>query len=295
MIIFDYTKNIFLDRGFKKARIFLLRSLLSYSEVISWLKYIDSFYKKYSLNFAPSELVALPIRSYVSNIFRIKQRNLILQDHYKIMESVFSPLAIKKFLSDSEIPISSILKKNGDQCHLKILMHGKFWREGAMTLYLQDEAFKLISTLTFTIHNDLNGKRSIFIGGLQGGSDIEKSDIVSFTRSLGGLRPKHTLIECCYAIAKFIEAEKITGVSNKNHVFSYQKTFQKSYNSIWEEIGSTLDSDGNYLLPKYLTKRDFESVPQKKRKDWLIRHAHIDKLTVDIDNFLKENSNKNFK
>ena len=55
MIIFDYTKNIFLDRGFKKARIFLLKSLLSYSEVINWLKYIDSFYKKYGFNFAPSE------------------------------------------------------------------------------------------------------------------------------------------------------------------------------------------------------------------------------------------------
>ena len=154
----------------------------------------------------------------------------------------------------------------------------------------KDESQKLISTLTFTIYNDLNDKKSIFIGGLQGGSDIEKSDIVNFTRSLGGLRPKHTLIECCYAIANFIGAEKIIGVSNKNHVFSYQKTFQKSYNSIWEEIGSTLDSDGNYLLPKYLTKRDFESVPQKKRKDWLIRHSHIDKLTVDIGNFLKEHS-----
>ena len=69
-------------------------------------------------------------------------------------------------------------------------MHGKFWREGAMTLYLQDESQKLISTLTFTIYNDLNGKKSIFIGGLQGGSDIEKSDIVNFTRSLGGVKTK---------------------------------------------------------------------------------------------------------
>lgn len=291
MIIFNYTKNIFHDRGFKKARIFLLRSLFSYPEVISWLKYIDSFYKKYGFNSAPSELAGLPIRSYVSNIFRIKQRNFILQDHYKIMESIFSPLAIKKFLSNDAIAISSLAKKNGNQCHLKILMHGKFWREGAMTIYLQDESCKLISTLTFTIYHDLNEKKSILIGGLQGGSDIEKSDIVSFTRSLGGLRPKHALIECCYAIATFIGAEKIIGVSNENHVFSYQKTFQKSYNNIWEEIDSTLDSNKNYLLPKHLEKRDFESVPQKKRKDWLIRHSHIDKLNLDIVNFLKENSN----
>ncbi len=295
MIIFNYTKNIFKDRGLKKARIFFLRSLLSYSEVVAWLKYIDSFYKKYDLTSAPSEMAGLPIRSYASNIFKIKQRNIILQDHYRIMEYIFSPLAIKKFLSDEEISISSLLKKNGNQCYLKILMHGKFWREGAMTLYLEDESRKLISTLTFTIYHDLNGKKSIFIGGLQGGSDIEKSDIVSFTRSLGGLRPKHTLIECCYAVANAIGAEKITGVSNENHVFSYQKTFQKSYNSIWEEIGSNLDNNGNYLLPKHLEKRDFESVPQKKRKDWLIRHAHIDKLTVDITHFLKENSNNTLK
>ena len=41
-----------------------------------------------------------------------------------------------------------------------------------------------------TIYNDLNDKKSIFIGGLQGGSDIEKSDIVNFTRSLGGVKTK---------------------------------------------------------------------------------------------------------
>jgi hypothetical protein len=111
MIIFNYTKNIFNDRGLKKARIFFLRSLLCYPEVVIWLKYIDSFYKKYNFTSAPSELAGLPIRSYASNIFKIKQRNLISQDHYKIMESVFSPLAIKKFLSDSEISISSLLKK----------------------------------------------------------------------------------------------------------------------------------------------------------------------------------------
>jgi len=169
-------------------------------------------------------------------------------------------------------------------------MRGKFWREGAMTICFSDDSGELIASLTFTIHFDSNHKKTIFIGGLQGGSEVEKSDIVSFTRSLGGLRPKHGLIECCYSIASCLGAESIIGVSNRNHVFSYQKTFQKSYDAIWEEIGATKMNDGNYLLPKTLAKRDFESVPQKKRKDWLIRHGHLEKLNSDIENFIKKNS-----
>ena len=170
------------------------------------------------------------------------------------------------------------------------MMHGKFWREGAMTIYLSDNNQKLLASLTFTIYLDSFNKKSIFIGGLQGGSDVEKSDIVNITRSLGGLRPKHGLIECCYSIASCVGAESIIGVSNKNHVFSYQKTFQKNYDEIWKDIGATLTNDGNYLLPKILEKRNFEDVPQKKRKDWLIRHGHLEKLNLDIANFIKENS-----
>jgi hypothetical protein len=294
MIIFTYTKNIYNDKGLKKARIFFLRSLLYFNHVINWLKFIDSFYKKYCLNSAPSDLAGLPIRSYVSNIFNIRKRITFLKNHYQIMEEIFSPEAIKELLSEKndKIIISSIFKKNGEPCYLKILMHGKFWREGAMTIYLTDENHKLITTLTFTISYDSIGKKSIFIGGLQGGSGAEKSDIVNFTRSLGGLRPKHALIECCYSIASLIGAETIIGVSNKNHVFSYQKTFQKSYDEIWKEIGSTIMKDENYLLPKSLEKRNFEDVPQKKRKDWLIRHGHLEKLNSDISNFLNKNSKK---
>ena len=170
------------------------------------------------------------------------------------------------------------------------MMHGKFWKEGAMTIYFSDHENNVISTLTFTLYHDQDNQNVIFIGGLQGGSQINKEDIVSFTRSLGGLRPKHALIECCYTIAEFFDVKKIIGISNQNHVFSCQKTFQKNYDSIWQEIGSTILSDNNFLLPKSLAKRDFSEVPQKKRKEWLIRHSHLENLNKNIKEFLKNNS-----
>ncbi len=292
MLLFHYTKLIIRDKGFKKARIFFLRSLLHYKRVANWLAFIDSFYKKYNICSVPNNLAGLAIRSYASNNFCSATKVNVMKDHYLLMEQFFSIEAIHKFLSKDvqDIIISSIQKKNGDPCFLKLLIHGKFWREGAMTIYLSDSVNQFITTLTFTFCYDFEGKKTIFIGGLQGGSDVEKSNIVQLTRNLGGLRPKHTLIECCYVLANHLGFEKIVGISNKNHVLSYQGSFQKSYNNIWEEIGATLLSDGNYLLPKSLIKRDFESVPQKKRKDWLIRHGHLEKLSSEIVSFLKESA-----
>ena len=175
MIILNYTKKIFNEKGLKKARIFFLRSFLYYPKVVGWLEFIDSFYKKYHLANIPCDLIALPIRSYVSNIFNIKTRMNFLQNHYQIMEEIFSPQAIKKILieQNDQIIISTLLKKNGEPCYLKIMMHGKFWREGAMTIYLSDNNQKLLASLTFTIYLDSFNKKSIFIGGLQGGSDVE--------------------------------------------------------------------------------------------------------------------------
>lgn len=270
----------------KKARIFFLRSFLYLSKVNFWLNFIDKFYKDYGSKHAPSELVALPVRSYVCGKFDIKNRMDFLINHYLFMKKQFSKKIVKEFLDvNKKITISKITKKTQEDCELNILMHGKFWREGAMTIYFSDAKYEFISSLTFTVNKDKNGKKIIFIGGLQGGSDLEKSDIVSFTRNLGGLRPKHALIECCYAIAEAIEADLIIGISNENHVFSYQKTFQKSYNDIWNEIESSLNADGNFLLPKTLKKRDFSEVPQKKRKDWLIRHGHLQQLREDVLKF----------
>lgn len=287
MIFLKYLKIIYRDKGLKKARIFFLRSFLYLKNVNQWLSFIDEFYQKFGLKNAPAELVVLPVRSYVCGKFNIRTRMNYLMSHYSQMTKFFSKNSIEEFLKNQNgVEISNIEKKTGEKCYLKILMHGKFWREGATTIYFSDEKHEYISSLTFTIGLNQDKKIILFIGGLQGGSDLEKSDIVAFTRSLGGLRPKHALIECCYAIANCVNADSIIGVSNENHVFSYQRNFQRSYNDIWNEIEGVVNSQKNFLLPKSLKKRDFAEVPQKKRKDWLIRHAHLEKLNNDICKFL---------
>lgn len=78
---------------------------------------------------------------------------IFLQNHYQIMEKIFSPQAIKKILIEQnyQIIISTLLKKNSEQCFLKIMMHGKFWQEEAMNIYLSDNNLKLLVSLTFKI------------------------------------------------------------------------------------------------------------------------------------------------
>jgi uncharacterized protein len=291
MILFDYTRIVFKNRGLKKARVFFLRSFLYYSKVVNWLTFIDAFYKKFGFANAPWDLAGLPVRSYVGNNFSSAKRSLLLKGHYELMEQFFTADVIKKLLSEqnNELTISSIAKKDGEECYLKMAILGRFWREGGLTIYLTDKDSEIISTATFNFYRDFNGKNSLIISGMQGGTSIEKSGIVAITRSLGGLRPKYALVECCYALAECFGIDTIVGISDKNQIFSKQSgKIKGSYDELWKDIGGTLDKENNFLLPKELAKRDFESVPQKKRKDWLIRHNHMQKLRLDVVAFFKK-------
>lgn len=289
MIFLDYTKLVYKNRGLKKARIFFLRSFLCYPKMVAWLNFIDQFYKKHGFETAPWDLAGLPIRAYVSNHFSYAQKCSLLKEHHQTMDKIFAADVMKKLLSkENGITIATLTKKDGSECYVKIAIIQRFWREGGLTLYLENTDEKMIATATFNFDRDKNGKTSLIISGLQGGSTAEKSDVVTFTRNLGGLRPKYALVDCCYAIADYLNIDQIIGVSDVNHVFASQEgKIKGSYDELWKDIGGVLAKDKNYLLPKALAKRDFESVPQKKRKDWLIRHGHITKLHEDIKTFLK--------
>jgi len=289
-MIISYSSIIKNNRDFKKAKVFFFRSLLFYPLSLSWLKFIDSVYKKHNLVHASPEVASLLVRSYVGNNFSIGNRYALLKNHYNFLQQFFATKLVRGLLSGNKFNISQIATKDSSICYLGIFAHDKFWREGGLTLYFANSDNSLISTLTFSFALQ-NNEPIIIIGGLQGGSSFTKADIIKITRGLGGLRPKHMLLECCYVIANNFGISKIIGISDDNHVFSYKKaTFSKNYNVFWQEVGGTLLPDKNYLLLPHLPKRDFESVPQKKRKDWLIRHGHIDKLTSDIKFFLMQNT-----
>lgn len=70
--------------------------------------------------------------------------------------------------------------------------------------------------------------------------------------------------------------------------FSYQKTFKIKIayrKGLNQELHLV-----TIFLPKNLAKRDFSEVPQKKRKEWLIRHNHLENLNKNIKKFLINNS-----
>lgn len=283
-LLLHYTKIVKKERGASKARIFFLRSLLFYDKTIKWLDFIDNIYKKYELGDAPWNLVGLPIRAYVSHNLTLSTRLKLLHDHYSLIEQNFSKLIVKNILEKKPIRLSTLISKDDIEYHFELCTLDRYWREGGLTIYLTDNSGDVLTTLTFSF-----GKNTIMIGGLQG-TALGKSKIVHITRKMGGLRPKHALLECCYEIANHLKIETIIGVSNKNHVFNKQEgKINASYNEFWKEIGGFKMKDSNYKLPLALAKRSFEEVPQKKRKDWLIRHEHIKKLKSDTLEFLNKN------
>lgn len=275
-------------RSLSKARVFFLRSFINFFQTINWLEFIDAFYKKYGFTNAPWSLAGLPIRAYASFSLKTKAKFALLQSNYREMEKVFGAERVKKLLSGQPISVATLTDKNENHYYLELAILGRYWREGGLTIYLADtqtgceDNNTIMSTLTFSVGLDDLGKKFLLVGGLQG-TNYGKSKIVEITRGLRGLRPKYLLLETCYFFATYFDVDYLVGVSNKNHVFFKQEgKVNASYDEFWQEVGGTISTDKNYLLPKKLPKRNFEEVPQKKRKDWLARQEYLKQVESDV-------------
>ena len=66
-----------------------------------------------------------------------------------------------------------------------------------------------------------------------------------------------------------------------------KKKITASYDEFWQECCGTKIKNYDYLLPKSLVRRTLEDVPQKKRKDWLMRQKHLDQIESDIQKFCR--------
>lgn len=282
-LLLRYTLMIAREREFSKARVFFLRSFLFFPHTIKWLKFIDSFYKKHGFNYAPWNMVVLPVRTYVSSALNIKQKISLLINHYKILEEKFYQGVLSNLLIGKEIRFCTLNGKDGKSLYFNIAILEKYYREGGLTIFISDDE-NIISSLTFSFSIDEFGKKFIFIGGLQG-TVAGKEKIVSSTRNLRGLRPKYALLDCCYSFASIFGIDYLIGVSNKNHIFSKDKNYDKinsNYDGFWEELNGIKNNKLDFDLPKELAKRNFEEVQQKKRKDWLARQEYLKQLKSGI-------------
>lgn len=287
-LLLRYTLLIFRQRGIKKARVFFLRSLLHYQLAIKWFRLIDVFHQQFEVELELSKFLNLPTHSYVSNGLRIKARNELLRYHYRRMIQSFGVKVMQDFLLHKPVIFSSLIAKDGQQYHFAMTILCNNIREGGLSICLMDDEKNILSSLTFNFGKNQQ-KKFLIIGGVQG-STIGKAAIVAATRNLAGLRPKQTLLHCCYSLSAFFKIDYVVGVSDKNHVLS--SSVSASYDDFWQEFGGIKMKNADYLLPALLPKRTLQDVPQKKRKDWLLRQEYLSQLNLDIHKFCGANLTK---
>jgi len=268
------------SKGNKKAKNFFFRSLLYYPITLKWLKFIDSFYQKYDFSSAPIYLATIANRSTLSKNLNSIYKIIFIERHYLIIEYFFNQDFIKSILTENQkIKITSLQNKDNNDYAINLVANGDFFREGALTLYLQNNKLEIISRLSFTIYEDACYERSIIIGGF----DIES--VEENKKNFESEFYKIILLECFYIMASRFGVEKIIGVSDNNHILSSKKNFIRKYNKIWQDLGGSLRKDGNYTLPKSFNKTFL--------KNEMINFINEDKFNLDIEAFFKKNLNKN--
>ena len=143
----------------------------------------------------------MPLSTKLFTLFKsLRERSNLLQEHYQILVKSFGIKKLKSFLLHESIIFSTITSKDGKKFHFEMTIFRSHLHEGGLTICLTNENRKILSSLTFNFGKYKNHKPFITIGGLHG-SSLGKDAIISATRNLSGLRPKHTLLTCCYNFA----------------------------------------------------------------------------------------------
>ena len=163
-----------------------------------------------------------------------------------------------------------------------------FQREGLLALNIFRGNVRLF-TLAFSF-DDLDGKRTVIIGALQG-RRIEGAldEYRQLTKLAHGLRPRDLLIDCLRVIASAVGAERIIAVSDAcrhhRHAFFGQdpkRELPLDYDEIWKDRGGEEIGAGFFELPLERQQRSLDEVSAKKRSMYRQRYAMLDAMEKDI-------------
>lgn len=269
-----YYKAIKEQNGARKANFFYQRYLLFFPHFSKWVNYIHNEYLSNNIGFSPIEPVRTKFsRFYYSKDVNIKNKFLLLKNHYEFAKSILKEDAYKKLLAGQDIPIAKIIGKSLAEYHIVMSQHDRFRHEGEITIQLVENiGDDFLSALTFLFSGDKENP-TILVGGIQGHkSESAKERIKEITKDLHGLRPKSIILEALYGIIPAVNAKYVEAVCFKNHALTDNKrALYSDYDAFFQEITDKTAKNGNYILPLEMPHRDVSEVASKKRKAWLAK------------------------
>lgn len=116
----------------------------------------------------------LPVRlhrPYLAANFSRKMRLDAVRFHYHFIRHAFLPAEFNALLSNDGLHLAQTEGKDGDIFTITMMMFPVLDKEGEATIQVRNGDGDVLTKMTFTFC-EYNGKRTLFIGGVQGNAQL---------------------------------------------------------------------------------------------------------------------------
>lgn len=273
---------------------FVLRSLL---KPLGTAKLLTSLAQHPDLLLMLNAQPGLPCRlhrPWLSLTFDEKKTLAALDYHYTTLCARLPTAVRSSFFTPQGITFAELTGKNGERYNIRFYSDPMLDKEGEATLVFCDEQRTQLAGMTFALCQ-YEGKRTLFIGGLQGAkANVPHDAIQAATKSCHGLFPKRLLLEACTELASYLDIEQIIAVGNDTHIYQswrYRKKKQDKlhadYDSFWESLSGEHTAEGTFRLPMFIARKTMEEIASKKRAEYRRRYELLDSLQSQMRQILQ--------
>lgn len=217
-----------------------------------------------------------PFKAYLNKKMSKRAKLDIAHGSLNFIEKSFRPEALPQLYDMANFgrTLIAIPLKNGSSIDVKLLA-SPFQEEGELMLlmFLGD---KRVYSICFSCTDD--GRA--WIGGIQGGKDIDNEEVKALTKELHGTRPKNLIITLLYGFLAFFNIKEIYAIDSDFHVKSDR--VKTRYSELWLEIGGEKHRRGWYKLPPTEIKESLEEVKSKHRSQFIKREGLKELAQLDL-------------
>ena len=217
-----------------------------------------------------------PFKAYLNKKMSKRAKLDIAHGSLNFIEKSFRPEALPQLYDMANFgrTLIAIPLKNGSSIDVKLLA-SPFQEEGELMLlmFLGD---KRVYSICFSCTDD--GRA--WIGGIQGGKDIDNEEVKALTKQLYGTRPKNLIITLLYGFLAFFNIKEIYAIDSDFHVKSDR--VKTRYSELWLEIGGEKHRRGWYKLPPTEIKKSLEEVKSKHRSQFIKREGLKELAQLDL-------------
>ncbi|EOC0864433.1 DUF535 domain-containing protein [Cronobacter muytjensii] len=276
-------------------RKFMLRSLVTPFATRRWLAVLAQQPMLDALLHAQPGLPCRLHRPWLSVNVSRQQALAALEYHYQHIACLLPSALMHGHLTRPGVTLALLTGKNDAQYRLDLAAVADLDKEGETTVIFRDAAGVVLAEMTFTLC-EVDGKSTLFIGGLQGAKAwVEHDKIQLATKACHGLFPKRLLLEAVCLLARHFAVSQILAVSNDTHIYRSWRYAKKKkdklhadYDSFWASLGGEKDAQGLYHMPLHIARKSLEEIASKKRAEYRRRYELLDSMTAQIAAWFNE-------